>query len=109
MSVPCVEVEREQPDLAGNLRARLLPAETSGDHQVQDEEQLAFQLEDDPLTEPMQRDDSLPLERRQRRIDGTQEERGGEPDPLHPMPDDTRSEGVQIQEDVGKLRHYGCL
>ena len=76
---------------------------------MQDDEQFAFQLEDDPLTEPMQRDDGLPLQLRQGWMDGTQEEWGGQPYSLHPMSDDTRSEGVQVEEDVGQLRHYGYL
>ena len=76
---------------------------------MQDEEQLALQLEDDPLTESVQRDDSLALQLRQGWIDGPQEERGREPDALHAMPDDARSEGVQVEQDVGELRHDGCL
>ena len=104
-----VEVHREQTDLTRDSGTRFLPAETPGDHQMQNEEQLALQLEDDPLTEPVQRDDGLALQRRQGWIDGTQEERGRQPDAVHAMPDDARSEGVQVEQDVGELGHYGRL
>ena len=40
-----LEVERQQADLAGHLGARRLPAEAAGDHQVDDEEELALELE----------------------------------------------------------------
>ena len=49
--------------LPGDLRAALLPVEPAGDHQVEDEEQVALELEDDPLAEAPEADDPLPLGR----------------------------------------------
>ena len=76
---------------------------------MEDEEQLPFQFEDNPFAEPVQCDDRLPFQLGQGWIDGPKKEWGRQPNVLHAMPDDTRSEGVQVEEDVGKLRHYGCL
>ena len=46
------EVEGEQTDLAGNRRAPLPPAQPAGNHQMDDEEQRAVELEDQPLAQP---------------------------------------------------------
>ena len=63
-SVPVGKSNAARPDLAGDGRAASLPAQPSGDHQVQDEEQIVVELEDDPLAEPAQADDRAPVERR---------------------------------------------
>ena len=98
-----VEVHREQTYLARDFGTRLLPAETPRDHQMEDEEQLPFQFEDNPLAEPVQRNDRPSFQLGQGWIDGPKKERGRQPDVLHAMPDDTRREGVQVEEDVGQL------
>jgi hypothetical protein len=46
------EVECSQPDLARDLGVRREPAEAAGDHEVDDDEELAFQADDDPFSDP---------------------------------------------------------
>src|SRR5438552_11343691 len=43
------EVKRRESDLALERRAALLPAQPSGDHQVENEEEIAFESNDDAL------------------------------------------------------------
>ena len=62
------KVERREPDLAGQLLAALLPAQPARDHQVDDDEAIAFDADDDPLAEPL--DASRPSRRRSSRGDG---------------------------------------
>ena len=99
------EVEREEPDFSWNFRATLPPAQPAGDHQMQDEKEVALQLEDDPLAQTIQRDNCFSVRSRQWRIDRAQEKRRGQPDAFDSMPDDARGKRVQVEQDVGKLRH----
>ena len=46
------EIEREQAELLGELRAALAKVESPGNHQVQNEKEVAVELEDDALSEP---------------------------------------------------------
>jgi len=57
------------PDLPRNARAARPPAEAAGDHQVDDEEALAFEREDDALPDPPHADDARAGDRVERRID----------------------------------------
>jgi hypothetical protein len=100
-----VEVEREQADLAGNTRTARLPAESTGDHQMEDQEQLALRFHDNALAEPVEVDDGSPFHRRERRIDGAKKKRRGEPHAFDAVSDDTRAQRVEIQQDVGELGH----
>ena len=76
ISVPCVEVERQQADLARNAaRPAAFQRNRPAIIRWNDEEQLALGLEDDPLAEPMQVDDRPPVDRGERRVDRAQQER----------------------------------
>ena len=72
---------------------------------MQDEKELALQLEDDPLAQTIQRGNGFSLRRRQRRINRAQEKRRGQPDAFDSMADDARGERMQVEQDVGKLWH----
>ena len=48
---PGREVEGGEADLAGRLGAVFFPAQTAGDHEVEDEEEVPLQAEDDALKE----------------------------------------------------------
>ena len=62
---------------AGNLRAAIEPFESAGDHQVNDEEQIAFELPYQPLAKPAQREDLLAVGVIDRRIERADKERTG--------------------------------
>ena len=77
-----IEVDGEQADFAGTRLAAAPPLffapsslqpvlslsiETTRDHQMKDEKQLAFRFEHDPLAESEQIDDTTTFDRRERR------------------------------------------
>ena len=101
------EVEGEEANLARHPSAGLLPVKTTGNHQVQDEEELGVELEHDPFSEAVQRDNRPAVERRQRRVDGAEQKRRYEADSFEPTADDTRPERMQIKEDVGEFWQLG--
>src|SRR5439155_10342971 len=102
---PGRELEGRQPDLAGRARARRSPVKATGDHQVEDEEELALELEDDALAEAAEPDDPPALRLADRRIDGADEKWGREPDTLERLPDHARGQVLDVDDDVGKLGH----
>ena len=104
-----LEVDRQQADLPRNGCAWWLPAKSAGNHQVKHEEEFALGFEDDPLAEPMKVDDRAAVDRRQRRVDRAQEKRRRQTDALHLLPDDTRPQRVEVQEDVRQLGHGAML
>ena len=105
ISVPVVEIERQQTDLAGNLRAGRLPAEPPGDHQVKDEEQLAFGLDHDALAEPMQGDDVRPSTAGSGGRWSAAERRSPAGRRAIALPDDARAQRVEVEQDVWQFRH----
>jgi hypothetical protein len=87
--------------------AGLEPAQPPGDHQVQNQEQLALQRDDDALSEPPQADDLAALGRGDRRDRGPQQERIQQHDALQGATLDVRPQPRQVDGDVRKLRHRG--
>ena len=100
-----VEVERGQAELAGNLRAGGEPLEAAGDHQMDDEEELAFESEDDPFAEAPEGDDFLAGQLGGGRLDRAEDERIGEPELFQRMAEHARLQRLEIDGDVGKFRH----
>ena len=113
ISEPLSKVECGETDLAGNLwMLRSAPSapvcgplEAAGDHQVDDEEQLVFELHTSRLPRRRSADDLLAVGVIDRRIERANEERAGEADPIEPLPDDARSQRMQVELDVRKFRH----
>ncbi len=60
---------------AGSFGAGRLPPQPSGDHQVQDEEELALERDDDPLAESPHVEDDLAFDLADRWHRGAQHER----------------------------------
>ena len=58
---PGGEVERGEIDPAGEPCRGRSPVETARDHEVDDEEELVFELDDDALPEPADPENRLPL------------------------------------------------
>ena len=103
------EVERGRSDLAGHLRPRLLPVQPARDHEMQHEEQVVVELEDDALAEPAQAADRLAEDGVDRRVEGAEEKRIGEPDLRQRLADDAGAEAVDVGDDVGKFGHGRML
>ena len=79
--------------------------QASGDHKVEDEEQIAFEREDDPLAEATEGRDSLSLARLDGGIERPEEKRAGHPDLFQPLPRDSRVKRLDVDDDIGQLRH----
>jgi hypothetical protein len=80
--------------------------EPAGDHQVQHEKEIAFEREDDALSDAPKIRDTPPVRLRQRRIDGTQEKRRADADGDEAMPDHSGFQSVEIRDDVRELGHW---
>ena len=85
------EVEGRQRVLGRELDAGGLPVEPPGDHQVQHQPQLVVQPQGDPLADAADLPDGLAARRIERRIEGPDEERAVDPDPLETLADDALS------------------
>jgi photosystem II stability/assembly factor-like uncharacterized protein len=105
---PC-EVERREPDFARDRGPTLPPPESSGDHQMDDHEQLVVERDDDAFPEPGHAANRDAFDGRDWRIVRTDDERIADPDALDPLPEDTRPERVEIALDVGEFGHPGSL
>jgi hypothetical protein len=73
----------------------------AGDHEVDDDEELAFDREDDALAQAAESDDGPALHRGYRRIDRAENERTRQAKPLERPAEDARLEGRQVRDDVG--------
>ena len=72
---------------------------------MKDQEQLALGFHDHALAEPVKICDRSTFDGRERRIDRAQEKGTSQSHAGHALADDPRSKRVQVQEDVGELRH----
>jgi hypothetical protein len=95
------EVEGRQPAPPGHGHAGLPPAQAARDHQVQHDEQRPIEGEHDPLAQPPHSAHSLPGHRRDRRLHRTEQERATQPNSGERLVDHPRTEGVEIDLDVG--------
>ena len=103
------EVEGGEPDLPRQPRARALPVQAAGDHQVQHQEEIAVERDDDALAEARDPDHVAPTGVGERRVDGAEHERAGQAHALEPGPADARVERFDVDGDVGQLRHWLAL
>ena len=71
----------------------------------EDEEQAVGQLEDDPLAQPAEAADGLPVDRVERRVEGPDEERVGHPHTPQRPPGDPAVEAVEVDHNVGQFGH----
>src|SRR4029079_2937421 len=99
------ELQQRKAYPAGRLRAFGKAAQPAGDHQVQNEEQLALQGEHDPLAEAAQADDLATFHRADRRIRGAQQKRVEQHDPAQGPALDVRAQALQVDGDIRQLGH----
>src|SRR5687768_8554544 len=100
-----LEIDGQQANFAGNRRLRRAPPETASDHEMEDQKDVVFELENDALAEPAQRCDGMTRNTRERRVDRTKQERARKTDPTDAMAENARVQRVQIESDIRKLRH----
>src|SRR5690242_3793782 len=72
---------------------------------MEDEEERSFHLPYDALPNAAQGHDLAPFHGRERGVDGAQQRRTDDARPLEWLPHDAWGQRLEIDRDVGKLRH----
>ena len=108
-SVPSGKSNAASPILPGGLAPLRLPVQPAGDHQVQDEEQVAVELEDDALAEPAEAADDLALGGVQRRVEGADQERVDDAHPLQGLARRPGGAGTRCRRRRPGVRARGWL
>src|SRR5919109_1717988 len=103
------EIECCETDLGRRLRSGRAPLEPAGDHQMEDEKELSFHLPHDALPDAAQVDHAASFGGRERRIDRAQQRRAGDARALERLAHDAGGQRLEINRDVGKLRHSEML
>ena len=103
---PLLPVRSHPPGLAHGARRglralRRSPSQAPGDHQVEHQEELPLERQHDPFAEAPDPGDSPPLGGAQGRLEGPQEERAGEADPLEGAAGDEALEGLDVDGGIG--------
>jgi hypothetical protein len=80
--------------------------EAAGDHQVDDEKQIAFKLPHQPLAKPAQSDNLSAVRQIDRRLKRADQKGTGDPDAFEALIQNARPERVKVEFDVRKFRHY---
>ena len=106
VSVPVEKSNAASPIFPGGRAPGALPVQAPGDHQVQDQEEIAVERDDDALAEARDPDHVAPAGVGERRVDGAEHERAGQAHALEPGPADARVERFDVDGDVGQLRHW---
>ena len=72
---------------------------------MRDEKQVTFERQHDPLAEPAHGVHAPAFRRRKRRNRSAQDEGTQQSHALEPCSDDALGEGLDVDDDVGQLRH----
>ncbi len=99
------EVKGGKGVAARELGLRRLPVEAAGDHEVQDQPQIAVHTDGDPFADTAQLADGASFNRGKGRIDGAQQEDRGEAHAFQRLADDARLQCRDVGGDVRQLRH----
>ena len=94
------EVEGGEPEPPIERCPGRAPVQTAGDHEMHDQEQSALEPDHDPLPHPPELDRGPAAGRRDRRIDGLEEERARDPDPLELLAEDPWRELFEIDGQI---------
>ena len=85
--------------------AVLVPVQPPGNHQVQNEPQIAFDTDTDAFTEPPQPSDFLAFHTREWRHGGAQQKRTRDSNALQPGALNSLLESFDVNSDVRQFRH----
>jgi hypothetical protein len=102
------KIECRETDLAGDFRAGLKRPEAAGDHQVNHQEQLAFERPHEALAQAAKPDHDLAVRLIDGRIERPHEKRTRDANPFEPVVENARCERVKVKLDVRKFRHCYC-
>ena len=91
------EIKRRQADAARHLRTPFAPPKSTRDHQVEDHENVALELPDDAFAETAQAADNLAIDREDRRVERSHQERTLHPGALERPTDDAGREALDVQ------------
>jgi hypothetical protein len=80
-------------------------AETSGNHEVDHQDELTGEFEDDPLSDSAETLHFLAHRSVKRWIEGAKHRNRGDPDPGHRFAEELPLETLDIDGDIGELRH----
>src|SRR5512145_1551818 len=100
------KVEGGLPVLARDLRAFRLPVKPAGNHQMNNEKESIFQIEDDAFTDPAQGQDCFPFRRADARVERANDKRAADADSLNRLIEDTLAQCFDVNGYVRELRHY---
>ena len=95
------KLERGKSHLPRDARAGRPPVKAARDHQMEDEEEVALELEDDALADPAESDDASSHRLRERRVDRADEERRAEPHAHEGLVEHARRQVLDVDDDVG--------
>ena len=76
-----------------------------GDHEMQHQEEIPIETDHDALAEPAKAGEAAVGRRRDRGIDRAEQERAREPHPFEGRACDAGLERLDVDGDVGQLRH----
>src|SRR5215469_1147480 len=88
---------------------RTTPVQSSGNHQVQHEPEIAFQSNRDSFSNAPQSLDLASFHIRERRLHASQQKRTAETHSLQTLSDDAGLERGDVSRDIGQLRHIHQL
>lgn len=103
------EVERGKAKPGRNLRARREPLQPAGDHQMNDDEEIAVERDDDALADALQPNHSVPDELVGSGLDRAEDERIRKSNLRQSLTDDSTLERLDIDEHVRKFRHADSI
>ena len=90
----------------GSFAWRSRQMEAAGDHEVEDQPEVALESDGDAFPDAPQFADLLFFGRLERRVDRAQQKRTGQTDALEGLPEDARFERFDVNRDVGQLGHF---
>ncbi len=103
--MPVGKSNAARPTLPGIGGAALAPSQTSRDHQVEDDEEIAVEREHDALAEAPEADDAASLELTRRGRDGAHQKRVADPKAFERLTEDAGVQRFEIDRDVRELGH----
>ena len=95
-----LEVEGGQATFLRNGRPVVTPPQPTRHHEVDDDEEIVFELEDDSFADPAEARHLLSVDDGHRRLEGSQYPGTGEPDSLEACSDHPRLEALDVDDNV---------
>jgi hypothetical protein len=101
------KIEASKGVSPSQLCIRRLPMQAAGNHQVQDEPEVAIDADGNPLADPAQGDDGAAFNTGKRRVNGAQQKHARQPHPLQRLTENARFDRRDVSGNVRQLWH--CL